>query len=45
MHKPLGIQGRKITRRKKPGGMMFWQLIDDLTVNGLVDKIHQTLKN
>jgi chitinase len=32
-------------RRKKLGGMMFWELSEDLPVNGLVDAIHKKMKN
>jgi len=35
----------KFIRLKKLGGMMFWELSDDLPVHGLVEKIHQTLQN
>jgi chitinase len=34
----------KFIRRKKLGGMMFWQLSEDLPVNGLVDEIHRSLR-
>jgi chitinase len=34
----------KFIRRKKLGGIMFWQLSEDLPVNGLVDEIHKTLR-
>jgi chitinase len=32
-------------RRKKSGGIMFWELINDLPANGLVDEIHKGLRN
>jgi chitinase len=35
----------KFVRRKKLGGMMFWELSEDLPVNGLVDEIHHALRN
>jgi chitinase len=35
----------KFIRRKKLGGIMFWELSDDLPVNGLLDEIHKTLNN
>jgi len=31
-------------RRKNLGGIMFWELINDLPVNGLVDEIHKALR-
>lgn len=34
----------KFIRRKKLGGIMFWQLMDDKTSVGLVDAIYQGLK-
>jgi chitinase len=30
-------------RRKKLGGIMFWQLLDDSKENGLVDEMHRRL--
>ena len=35
----------KFIRRKKLGGIMFWELGEDLPANGLVDEIHRTLRN
>ena len=35
----------KFIRWKKLGGIMFWELGEDLPVNGLVDEIHKTLRN
>jgi len=35
----------KFIRRKKLGGMMFWELSGDLPLNGLVDAIRQRLRN
>jgi chitinase len=34
----------KFIRKKKLGGMMFWELSEDVPVNGLVDEIHKTLR-
>jgi chitinase len=33
----------KFIRRKKLGGIMFWELSEDLPQNGLVDEMHQRL--
>lgn len=35
----------KFIRRKKLGGLMFWELGNDLPVNGLVDETYRTLGN
>ncbi len=34
----------KFIRKKKLGGIMFWELSEDLPVNGLVDEIHKVLR-
>ena len=34
----------KFIRRKKLGGIMFWELSEDLPANGLVDEIHKALR-
>ena len=33
----------KFVRRKKLGGIMFWELLNDLTTNGLLDEISKDL--
>jgi len=34
----------KFIRKKKLGGIMFWELSEDETNNGLVEKINEGLK-
>ena len=43
--KGSGGETSKFIRRKKLGGIMFWELGEDLPVNGLVDEIHRSLTN
>jgi len=39
----IGVK-TKFIRRKKLGGIMFWELSEDLPANGLVDEIYKTLR-